>query len=192
MKALLFCPKKKPFLNIDFVKDRFDTVGEWSVYTTNKMEECSKVVNGSFVAYCDVEEEEIKYVEYADSWGYESKSFTEDDLVEKSGISQYKMFNYLKHCNQGAYVIKVGNIKILEEPRKIEDYFTWHWVEYSSGPVYALPKGAVARLTRPVSLSSWKYDETIIAVPVSPEKLADLINGKISVLINKQRISIPK
>lgn len=114
-KLLLCCTKAKPKLMIS-CRGEYKLEQDFKIITDKAIS-----FNGKIVAECDFKIEEIRYVEYADEWGYETNTLNEDDLIDKSRLSSKQLFNYLKHCNNGAYAIHIKNLHIFDEPRELYD-----------------------------------------------------------------------
>ena len=207
MKGILFCPKSKPFLNVDFVKDRYDSVGEWAVYTTNKMEECSNVVNGFAVAECDFDIEGIDYnfYDYID-WFYSTKSLVSDDLYRKSCMKEEEMEKYLKpkllmfsQDNIG-YAIHIKNIRIFQSPRELSDYTvkrnkiyddiicdscTAFDVDCKQCHNYYDYEQVMKAPRNMMKVCEWNVEDKFL-MSVKPEEMVRLLKGKQSVLIRKK------
>lgn len=207
MKGVLFCPKSKPFLNVDFVKDRFDSAGEWAVYTTNKMEECSNVVNGFAVAECEFDIEGIDYnfYDYID-WFYSTKSLVSDELYAKSCMKEEEMENYLKpkmlmfsQDNIG-YAIHIKNIRIFQNPRELSDYTikidktyddiicdscTAFDVDCKQCHNYYDYEQVMKAPRNMMKVCEWNVEDEFL-MSVKPEEMARLLKGEQSIIIRKR------
>ena len=110
MKLLLYCTKSKPYL-----------IGGYpDVY-----------LNGKIVAECDFEVEEIKNKITQNGSHLElfTDKLSEDELFDKSCLSRYEMFYYLKNgfTKKGmpeGYAIHIKNLHIFDEPKKLNEYYT--------------------------------------------------------------------
>ena len=111
MKLLLYCTKSKPYL-----------IGGYpDVY-----------LNGKIVAECDFEVEEIKNKITQNGSHLElfTDKLSEDELFDKSCLSRYEMFYYLKNgfTKKGmpeGYAIHIKNLHIFDKPKELSDYYTF-------------------------------------------------------------------
>lgn len=120
-KILLYCTKAKSYLYRQD-DDCFELLNKLKNEDTSVYKKYYRLNNGKIVAECDFEVEEIRYVEYVDEWGYETNTLSEDDLIDKSCLSGKQLFDYLKHCKNGAYAIHIKNLHIFDKPRELSNY----------------------------------------------------------------------
>lgn len=204
MKLLLYCPKAKPYL----YKTEDTTYPAYPIgYHTDKdlklkLSNTNELanLNGKIVAECDFEVEEITI---GRSYGFNpnmciisTKNLQPIELLTKSCYENYDdLFQYLKydfdndygtHKEPYGYAIHIKNLHIFDEPRELECYATWNWVEYSSGPVYALPIKPLTRLTRMTKVMSLKYDGGDYAISLSPEEMCRIANGEQTALVRRR------
>lgn len=211
MKGVLFCPKSKPFLNVDFVKDKFDSAGEWAVYTTNKMEECSNVVNGFAVAECDFEVEKIDFhhiherdkhgILHAESW-YTHKNIgvgaTDSDLLECSCMTFDELSDYLLCCD--GYAIRIKNIRIFQNPKELSDYTikidktyddiicdscTAFDVDCKQCHNYYDYEQVMKAPRNMMKVCEWNVEDEFL-MSVKPEEMVRLLKGEQSIIIRKR------
>lgn len=178
MKMLLRCPKNKPYVErspLNMCPDLYGAFDEQYEFED---------LNGKIVAECDIEVEEIKYVEYADEWGYETNTLNEDDLIEKSCLSGKQLFNYLKHCNEGGYAIHIKNLHIFDEYRELNEFRKGKWVEMRYGPVYWFEEEIKRVPSNMIHVVDKKGNDCIL-LTVMHEPLCEILNGHQTIIIKK-------
>lgn len=158
-KLLLYCTKNKWRLFFDEVKQVF-TLGK--VKSNNDL-------NGKIIAECDFEVEKIRYVEYADEWGYETNTLNEDDLIDKSCLSGLQLNNYLRHCKNGAYAIHIKNLHIFDEPRDLRDY------SKNENP-YNYIENAPQNMMYAYDVKSFNNFEKKVLISIQPQWMCLLLN----------------
>ena len=205
MKLLLCCNKgNKQNILVGDKQTNYGVFSETLLGTTfNK----DKYLNGKIIIECDFEVEKIEYkhIKERDQFGllhneawfeYKGLNVThyECDLASRSGFKDAHslweyLFEYLidkEGYPQDGYVINIKNLHIFDEPRNPEDYLTWDWVEYSSGPVYAIPKKLLTKITRMTKVMSLKYDSGDYVIPLSPEEMCRIANKEQTSIIVKR------
>ena len=196
MKMLLYCTKSQPYIahqDIDYDCD--DTCCSFMGYLPFTRQELydydislDNTLNGKIVAECDFEVEEIKYVEYADEWGYETKTCNEDDLINLSGLSSEKLFNYLKHCNQGGYAIHIKNLHIFPEPKELSDLYK---IEDIGGMLFTHKLEKAPQNMQMISINHWEYgfyepEDLRVLISIHPEWLYKILNGEKTTEVRKK------
>ena len=124
MKLLLYCTKGKEILwwNKKFDKGyQFFMDGRYN----RLLDECPDfLLNGKIVAECDFEVEEI--VSHRNE--YETKTFSEFGLCDKSCLTHQELFDYFKNrsdnekYNHNGYAIHIKNLHIFDEPKELSEY----------------------------------------------------------------------
>lgn len=191
MKLLLYCTKAKPYLA--------DFKGDYQTYSNGKEldelfdkgfnpNDIMNILNGKIVAECDYEIEEIKYVEYADEWGYETDTLNEDDLIEKSCLSGKQLFNYLKHCNEGGYAIHIKNLHIFDKPKELNKVYK---IENIGGMLFTKPLTNAPQNMMRVSVNHWDYatyepNDIKRLISIRPEELCKILNGEKTIEVRKR------
>jgi len=174
MKLLLYCTKAKPTL--------YNVLGKF--ITTKYLGKDFKQdglthpeLNGKIVAKCDFEVEEIRYVEYADEWGYETNSLNEDDLIDKSCLNSKQLFDYLKHCKNGAYAIHIKNLHIFDKPNELF-FYDGKSKEEDFYHLYKTPQN----MMYVYDIDELKY----ILISIKPEDLCEILNGEQTIIVRKK------
>lgn len=191
MKLLLYCTKAKLYLA--------DFKGDYQTYSSGKEldelfdkgfnpNDIMNILNGKIVAECDYEIEEIKYVEYADEWGYETNTLNEDDLIEKSCLSGKQLFNYLKHCNEGGYAIHIKNLHIFDKPKELNKVYK---IENIGGMLFTKPLTNAPQNMMKVSVNHWRYatyepNDIKRLISIRPEELCKILNGEKTIEVRKR------
>lgn len=188
MKLLLYCDKAKPKLMIS-CRGEYKLEQDFKIITDKAIS-----FNGKIVGECDFEVEEIRYVEYADEWGYETNTLNEDDLIDKSCLSGKQLFDYLKHCKNGAYAIHVKNLHIFDKPSELSNYYNNKKLMIEILKIwenYGLPdkddydecsfKKAPQNMCR-------AFDEKndYILISLKSEELCRILNGKQTIIVRKK------
>ena len=125
MKLLLYCTKAKPILR-DYrgkaIYNRFVISPTDRPFTSD---DTQPILNGKIVAECDFEVEDLRIVEDDPLGGYwyETKTLSENEILEKSCLTSDELFDYLGEDNEG-YAIHIKNLHIFDEPRDLSDYTT--------------------------------------------------------------------
>ena len=189
MNGVLYCQKRKPLLNLEYITDAFGFSGEWKAYTVDKKEYCNEYVyNGRVVAKCDFEIEEIKYNFYDyTNWFYSTKSLEEDELYQKACMKEEEMEKYLRpkslmFCQDNiGYAIHITNLQFLGVPHELNlDSYKYDCSDEGESPLIATLYEAPRNMKK-VFLGEHEF----IMITASPEELERIINDKQSVLIRK-------
>lgn len=136
MKMLLYCCKAKPYLyktEKPMIEKMF---GDYHIQL-NKAVLNDNCLNGTIVAECDFEVEEIGLVEIPDYAGaecytfvsdvsiyFETKTLNQDELFKKSCLNWEEMEKCLYSTNGKGYAIYIKNLHIFDMPRELSEYFT--------------------------------------------------------------------
>ena len=175
MKLLLYCAKAKPYLyktEKPMIEKKF---GDYHTQLNKAV--LIENLNGKIVAECDFEVEEIRYVEYADEWGYETNSLNEDDLIDKSCLSSKQLFDYLKHCKNGAYAIHIKNLHIFDKPNELF-FYDGKSKEEDFYHLYKTPQNM---------MYVYDFDELkCILISIKPENLCKILNGEQTIIVRKK------
>lgn len=202
-KLLLGCKKTKPYLYYNWTTDTYETTnslkdlrGDYggSRVCSGADRLCAYqdngqiLTNGHIMAECDFEVEEIfemLSMFMGSNFEYQGHNTSYKDLYKNSCLTFEQLDNYLNEYKKG-YAIHIKNLQIFDVPRNLEDYVTWDWVEYPDGPVYAIPKKPLTKLTRMTKVMSLKYDSGDYAILLSPEEMCRVLNGKQTILVRKR------
>lgn len=190
IKGLLYCPKAKPKLYKQF--SRYDEEGKMQGVVYH----CVKALggftlNGTIVAECDFEVEEICSEKLDVGVGYEPLFYTEtiDDISKGSCLTQFEIENYLG-CKEGGevvgYALHISNLKIFDKPRELYDCLIHPKIEpryYGCEHLSKAPKNMMY-----VELDDIKY----ILISIQPQWLCKILNGEQTILINKKVLNCMK
>ena len=112
-KLLLYCTKAKPYLYQHFSKK----------FITSNTYDKDCIWNGKIVAECDFEVEDLRILEdWLGGCWYETKTLSENEVLEKSCLTSYDVYEYLGDDNEG-YAIHIKNLHIFDKPRIIKNYY---------------------------------------------------------------------
>lgn len=121
-RVLLYCTKSTPYL----IKDDFPLENQPIYYIHYKEDpRCYGLpLNGKIVAECEVETEEIRlsaYSDYEDKiYLFDTPTLTNDELLDKSCLSDNELDNYL--INEKGYALHISNLKIFDKPLSIREF----------------------------------------------------------------------
>lgn len=193
-KILLYCTKATPILR-DYrdkaIYDRFVISPTDRPFTSD---DTQPILNGKIVAECDFEVEEIRYVEYVDEWGYETNTLNEDDLIDKSCLSGKQLFDYLKHCKNGAYAIHIKNLHIFGKSRELSNYCIKQ-CQFSKCSTCKYGKNNIscATIDTPITKAPqnmmYAYDNELnkyILISIQPQWLCKILNGEKTIEVRKK------
>jgi predicted transcriptional regulator len=125
MKLLLYCTKAKPYLQIN----RCVLPTEYDRYILSKEQYYSAFgepldkLNGKIVAECDFEVEDLRIVDDdpLGAYWYETKTLCENEVLEKSCLTDDELYEYLGEDNEG-YAIHIKNLHIFDKPKELSEY----------------------------------------------------------------------
>lgn len=172
MKALLYCTKAKPYL--------FESINEKGKYMLEN-DEWFKELNGKIVAECDFEVEDLRIVEDdpLGAYWYETKTLSENEVLEKSCLTSDELFEYLGEDNEG-YAIHIKNLHIFDEPRELSEYYRYYSCNHNPiQPIKVAPQNMMYAYNFKV------YDEYIL-ISINPEWLCKILNGEKTIEVRKK------
>ena len=81
-------------------------------------------LNGKIVAECDFEVEDLRIVDDdpLGAYWYETKTLSENKVLEKSCLTSDELYDYLGEYNEG-YAIHIKNLHIFDKPIDIRNYY---------------------------------------------------------------------
>jgi predicted transcriptional regulator len=195
MKLLLYCTKAKPYL-VDLRKLNcgFQT---W---------ECdSKAnLNGKIVAECDFEVEEITI---GRTYGFNpntciisTKNLQPIELLSKSCFKGFDdLYEYLKydfnsdygqHKGAYGYAIHIKNLKIFDEPKKLQECVTiekipdeWHIGYFER---FVSIKNAPQNMQYVYDVNFGKPSEKKVLISIRPEWLCKILNGEKTIEVRRK------
>lgn len=126
MKLLLYCTKAKPYL----FKNPTDVINQFikDYWCADKLDEKpfdEDILNGKIVAECDFKVEDLRIVDDdpLGAYWYETKTLSENEVLEKSCLTGDELFDYLGEDNEG-YAIHIKNLHIFDKPKELSEYFS--------------------------------------------------------------------
>ena len=187
-KLLLYCTKAKPYLfeNVECLKD---ICNKYYTYNNNKYLE-DKTLNGKIVAECDFEVENLRIVDDdpLGTYWYETKTLSENEILEKSCLTSDELYEYLGEDNEG-YAIHIKNLHIFDKPRELSDYYkidssiTLREVINRTKPVYIPINKAPQNM---MYCHGKKIGERYILISIKPEWLCKILNGEKTIEVRKK------
>lgn len=187
MKLLLYCTKAKPMLKVareDLFKhqDRARCYKQWEIkYFTQYVSEEMYEGNGKIVAECDFEVEDLRIVDDdpLGAYWYETKTLSENEVLEKSCLTGDELFDYLGEDNEG-YAIHIKNLHIFDKPRELYDCLIHPKIEpkyYGCEHLSKAPQNMMY-----VELDDIKY----VLISIQPQWLCKILNGEKTIEVRKK------
>lgn len=183
MKALLYCPKSKPYLVYGCTNKYIMSYG----YDTTYSEEIKNNLdcfNGKIIGECDYELEEIKLNEYeyedfnnSPYWYsfFETQTLKGEELHKQSCLTYDELDEYLdiyKEKEVYGYAIHIKNLDIWNTPKSLERMGI---------------KGSIKNITKALGLRIAGFTlERYIIIPVKPELMCKILNGECTIIIKKK------
>ena len=166
IKLLLYCNKQKPYLLRDMFYG-FLTEKNFEVYDDNGKKE-DYFLNGKIVAECDYEVEDLRIVDDdpLGAYWYETKTLSKNEVLEKSCLTEDKLFDYLGEGNEG-YTIHIKNLDIFDEAKELSDYCLYP--KNIKGIIYFVLE-----------------DTPYILLSVSPEEMCRICNKEQDILVRRK------
>ncbi len=183
MKLLLYCTKAKPYITISSDKQRVypscvisDGIKEWHL-------------NGKIVAESDFEVEDLRIVDDdpLGAYWYETKTLSENEILEKSCLTSDELFDYLGEDNEG-YAIHIKNLHIFDEPKKITAYHC----KTNKNDELCLNGGCGYKFfyKAPQNMMKvydhWGKGNEYVLISIRPEWLCKILNGEKTIEIRKK------
>lgn len=174
VKLLLYCTKAKPYLIYDYYDN---SCGK--CITADKIE--SYHLNGKIVAEVEIDKvEEIRMLQ-DNNMTYETKTLTEEQLLNKSCLEGYQLGNYLGilYENKCGYALHLTNLKVFDRPKELSEYRK------------RLPTGDFQVLGNApqnmMNVCEIKYlIEDYILISIKPEHLCKILNGEKTIEVRKK------
>ena len=181
MKLLLYCTKAKPYITISSDKQRVypscvisDGIKEWHL-------------NGKIVAESDFEVEDLRIVDDdpLGAYWYETKTLSENEILEKSCLTSDELFDYLGEDNEG-YAIHIKNLHIFDEPKELSNYFTrakkMNTLYGSSWVCESIDKAPQNMMYAQDENQNKQY----ILISIQPQWLVKILNGEKTIEVRKK------
>ena len=192
MKMLLCSYKEKPILSEveygygDEIKTKYEVIPN-----TKKGNEyleqmgVGEILNGKIVAECDFEVEDLRIVDDdpLGAYWYETKTLSENEVLEKSCLTDDELYEYLGEDNEG-YAIHIKNLHIFNEPKDLDEYYTtpkkMNTLRGSSYVSISLDH-APRNMMKVCDEDGVEY----ILINVQPRELCRILNGEQPIIIKK-------
>lgn len=175
MKLLLYCTKAKPYL---YKTEKPMIEKKFRDYHTqlNKAVLNQNCLNGKIVAECDYEVEDLRIVDDdpLGAYWYETKTLSENEVLEKSCLTGDELFDYLGEDNEG-YVIHIKNLHIFDKPREL-DFYSSNFDYFKK--VEKAPQNMI---------KVWEDQESPrVLISIRPEWLCKILNGEKTIEVRKK------
>ena len=176
MKLLLYCCKAKPYLYYaQESRTLMEIDNSFEGYkTTNKNVDDN--LNGKIVAECDFKVEDLRIVDDdpLGAYWYETKTLSENEVLEKSCLTGDELFDYLGEDNEG-YVIHIKNLHIFDKPREL-DFYSSNFDYFKK--VEKAPQNM---------MKVWEDQESPrVLISIRPEWLCKILNGEKTIEVRKK------
>lgn len=195
MKLLLYCCKNKPYLvnkeRIEIITKRKD-----HIWLTGERYAYDNWVNGTIVAECDFEVEEIS-VTYADYYheelAYDTNTLTYDELLEKSCLDNQQLDNYLYGDN--GYAIHIKNLHIFNKPRELNDFVLLNQYRKDlKGTQYNVLTKAPQNMCKVAysksCINKYNFNDfykgECVLISIRPEWLCKILNGEKTIEVRRK------
>lgn len=165
MKLLLYCTYEKPYLtfNKKFILRDGKRNKRWDW-------------NGSIIAECDYEVEEINAIPYDEDMIYETKTLDYDDLLKKSCLNNQELDDYLQ--GREGYAIHIKNLRIYGFQRTTK-YLSCVEKPRTMTYVYAC-------FTLSDRLSKGKDHRYDVIVPMNAKQIVKILNREQTIIVKKK------
>lgn len=176
-KILLYCTKAKPYLYRED-DDTFKLENKQLNEDISEYKYNYGLNNGKIVAECDFEVEELRIVD-DDPLGvywYETETLNKFEVLEKSCLTEDKLFDYLGEYNEG-YAIHIKNIHIFDNPRELRDY-----KDGSKGNFFKIIEKAPQNMQMVLN----EKLEDCVLISIRPEWLCKILNGEKTIEVRKK------
>lgn len=172
MKLLLYCTKAKPYI-MKYKDGKYKEIA--SFY--NKQDLATyDLLNGKIVAECDFEIEDLRIVDDdpLGAYWYETKTLSENEVLEKSCLTGDELFDYLGEDNEG-YAIHIKNLHIFDKPREL-DFYSSNFDYFKK--VEKAPQNM---------MKVWEDQESPrVLISIRPEWLCKILNGEKTIEVRKK------
>lgn len=183
-KLLLYCCKAKPYLYktddtmIEKMNGDYHTQLNKAVLTEN--------LNGKIVAECDFEVEYLRIVDDdpLGSYWYETKTLSENEVLEKSCLTGDELFDYLGEDNEG-YAIHIKNLHIFAEPKELSEYFTEE-KKMNTLDGYSWVCESIDRAPQNMMYAYDGEGNKYIVISIQSQWMCEILNGNKTVEVRKK------
>lgn len=173
MKLLLYCTKAKPYL----YRQDDDTFKLENKIVDEDISDYKKYYglnNGKIVAECDFEIEDLRIIDDdpLGAYWYETKTLSENEVLEKSCLTGDELFDYLGEDNEG-YAIHIKNLHIFDEPKELSEY----GMDFPISPIVKAPQNM---------MYANGIGERYILISIKPQWLCKILNGEKTIEVRKK------
>lgn len=181
MKLLLYCTKAKPYI-MKYKDGKYKEIA--SFYNKQDLATYG-LLNGKIVAECDFEVEDLRIVDDdpLGAYWYETKTLSENEVLEKSCLTGDELFDYLGEDNEG-YAIHIKNLHIFDNPKELNEFRKGKWIERKEGPVYWIEEEIKKAPSNMIYVVDEKGNDCIL-LTVMHEPLCEILNGHQTIIIKK-------
>ena len=190
-KLLLYCTKAKPYLEFKQIpRTLMDIDNSFEGYRCSwkRTEDDNNFqLNGTIVAECDFEVEEICSEKLDVGVGYEPLFYTEtiDDITKGSYLTQFEIENYLG-CKEGGevvgYAIHIKNLHIFGKPIDIRNY-------YNIAPrtmADCMNQKTLLKAPQNMCNAYDMYKNHYVLISIQAEWLCKILNGEKTIEVRKK------
>lgn len=183
MKLLLYCTKAKPYLYKTQLHHKYLCFDHKQ---DNKL-------NGKIVAECDFEVEDLRIVDDdpLGAYWYETKTLSENEVLEKSCLTGDELFDYLGEDNEG-YAIHIKNLHIFDKPRELSDYYKYINKPIINAPQNMMKAFSIKEYSRRYVENGYVYEvrgddiTDYVLISIQPQWLCKILNGDKTIEVRKK------
>ena len=197
-KLLLYCTKAKPYLEFKQIpRTLMDIDNSFEGYRCSwkRTEDDENFqLNGKIVAECDFEVEDLRIVDDdpLGAYWYETKTLSENKVLEKSCLTSDELYDYLGEYNEG-YAIHIKNLHIFDKPRELSDYYKFDGIYNDINNWKTIDKAPQNMMYAYDLISELGFSETYnrhfeknILISIKPEDLCKILNGEKTIEVRKK------
>lgn len=183
IKALLYCTKVKPYLNLTFGQySPEEYTNSFIYYTSNKLSECEDIINGTIVACCEIETEDLKFITNDPLGTYDiiTNSITNESvLLYWSKLTSDELYDYLDLDNKEpkGYALHIYNLIPFVTP-----------LNFKKNCIYKEPNGfnQVLKASQNMQKVYDRFGNKYILISISSNQLEKILNYEQTILIRKK------
>ena len=181
MKLLLYTTKQPPYLFNQNIYEFYDS--EYITSTHKFHEKQDYLLNGKIVAECDFEVEDLRIVDDdpLGAYWYETKTLSENEVLEESCLTSDELFEYLGEDNEG-YAIHIKNLHIFDKSKELKEY-SYYYKRLLYTKITEAPQNMMYAFQD--NFEERKTDEYIL-ISIRPEWLCKILNGEKTIEVRKK------
>lgn len=190
IKALLYCTKAKPLLSMveylygDEFKQKYECSNDEKYL---KQMGIGQILNGTIVAECEIEVEELlanNYI-YNVYWEYETLNVKQKELLVKSCLGYEQLLNYLRGYN--GYALHISNLKVFDKPRELSEYH----ISYYNKELGMMREKHLEKAPQNMC-NAFDINDNYILISIQPQWLCKILNGEKTIEVRKQVLNCMK